>query len=169
MDHQAVYLDVLRDVRVADYLGHSILDILDRIAERIGPRLEFAMDLGNGVLTHAMHAHRSGEAVCRCLGHDALVMPDYKDLLDAEFIDSHHQAADDRIKFAGEVVADRADDFGIAALDAHGRLENLRQPRVHAGENRHFLLRQLARGNILFYIVMLAMGHKCLVGSQDFF
>ena len=46
MDHQAVYLDVLRDVRVADYLGHSILDILDRIAERIGPRLEFAMDLG---------------------------------------------------------------------------------------------------------------------------
>ena len=60
-------------------------------------------------------------------------MPDDKDLLDAEFIDSHHQAADDRIKFAGEVVADRADDFGIAALDAHGRLENLRATNALLG------------------------------------
>lgn len=156
-------------IRIAGDLGHSIFDIFDRITESVGPDLEFAMNFGNGAFTYAMRTHRGGETVCRRLGHATFVMPDDKDLFDAQFIDGHHQAANDRVKFAREVVADRADDFSITALDAHGRLKDFRQPRVHAGENRHFLLRQLARGNILFCVVVLAMCHKCLVGSQDFF
>ena len=86
------------------------------------------------------------------------------DVVDVQFVDGNHEAADDAVKVFKSRIAGDFDEFGFAPGDAHGRFEEIQEARVHTGQDGQVAARILAD----FIEAALGQGlfDKRLIGFQ---